>query len=237
MIYAHYNKLGKVTEHVFFTLEKFTEAAVDILFVSSSPINRALDKDKLHGLVKKIIVVPNIGYDFHQWKCGIEDSTSIIGDYDKLILLNSSVIGPIFDLTQFLCRLDNLDKDLAGITSSHEGIYHLQSYCLYFSKSLFTHHYFKRYWRKLKPVADRDQVIVQYEVNLARHFIDRNFSVGAFREAEDNKNPTIVYPGKLLSEGVPFVKIQLLRDNPANLALDKYIGKLKTLYKPSLIFD
>ena len=62
--------------------------------------------------------------------------------------MNSSVIGPLFNYSTFLKALDDVGKDLVGITSSNEVCYHLQSYFLCFSRNLFLSEHFEKYWKE-----------------------------------------------------------------------------------------
>ena len=227
MVYAHYNPDCTVSEHVLYTLEESFKAGVETLFVTTSPITSKNDRKKLSAHVLGILQVDNIGYDFYAWKIGIDSRKEILHKYDRLILMNSSVIGPLFNYSTFLNHLDGIGKDLVGITSSNEICYHIQSYFLYFSRDLFLSEHFEEYWKKFVPVADRQQTIFLY---------DLGYSIGAYWESTDCNNPTMKYPHLLLEKKVPFIKIQLLRDNPANIDLSDIRELLKNIYDIPVVF-
>lgn len=236
MVYAHFNPGGRVSEHVFYTLRQGQDAGIDIIFATTSPVSNQGDRQQLLRCVKDIQQVDNIGYDFFAWREGLRKWHGEFHNYDSLILMNSSVIGPITGFSNFLDGLDAHDKDLMGATSSTEGVYHLQSYFLCFSKNCFTSPLFARYWASLRPLASRDRNIVNYELGLAHYFSECGFSVGAYIEQADGSNPTILHPLLLLENGVPFVKIELLRDNPGRIDLAPLRAALSSRYAIALEF-
>ena len=157
-------------------------------------------------------------------------------EIDELILLNSSVIGPIFPLDEAFNRMAPSSCDFWGMTESFESNYHLQSYFLCFRKKMIYSELFKRYWTDMAPLAGRQEVINRYELKLTGYFREHGFESGSLIKSMDirllclknlslifkkKKNPTLYYADQLLQLRMPFVKIQLLRDNPFNLQLDK----------------
>lgn len=214
LLYAHFNKNNAIAGYVMYMIKNFRDACIDIIFLSDSEVSDAMAKKNLSQYVNEFVLVPNIGYDFYTWKIGIAQFWDIFPRYDKLILLNSSVLGPMFKLKRFLNALDYLNKDLVGATENHEKQYHLQSYFLYFSHKLFRSPCFKTYWDNLAPVNDREEVINRYEVKMTQYFLDNGYSTGSYYKQHGNRNPTLNQPYDLLLKKMPFIKIQLLRENP-----------------------
>jgi rhamnosyltransferase len=219
LLYAHFNKKNSISDYVIYTIKEFRAIGVDIIFLSTSKLSDAKAKKDLSQYIDELVLVPNIGYDFYAWKIGITKFWDIIRKYDKLILLNSSVLGPMFNLGRFLSALDYLNKDLIGATENREKQYHIQSYFLYFSYTLFNSTCFKTYWDNLYPLNDRELTINNYEVKLTQYFMDNGYSTESYYKQHEDTNPTLHHPYGLLIKRVPFIKIQLLRDNPYNKRL------------------
>lgn len=231
LLYAHYNKNDAIADYVMYMIKKLQDVGIDIIFLSSSDVRDATAKKRLSQYVNEFILVPNIGYDFYLWKIGISEFWDIFPRYNKLILLNSSVLGPMFRFNKFLNALDYLKKDLVGATDNYEKQYHLQSYFLYFSHNLFSSPIFKTYWENLAAVNDREEVINRYEVKMTQYFLDNGYSTGSYYKQHKNRNPTLNQPYDLLLKKMPFIKIQLLRENPynRNLFLIKLLLQIKRI--------
>ena len=214
LLYAHYNQNNTIADYVMHMLKKLRNVCIDIIFLSSSEVSDPTVRKNLSQYANEFVLVPNIGYDFYLWKTGIAEFRNVFPRYNKLILLNSSVVGPMFRLDKFLNALDSLNKDLVGATENYEKQYHLQSYFLYFSHKLFNSSSFKRYWESLTAVNDREEVINRYEVKMTQYFLDNGYSAGSYYKQLGNRNPTLNQPYDLLLKKMPFIKIQLLRENP-----------------------
>ncbi|RKX93226.1 MAG: hypothetical protein DRP84_08785 [Spirochaetes bacterium] len=224
-VYAHYNSENKIAPYVLYCLDKMREEGIRILFVSASRLS-LINESRLSNVVEKIIYVPNIGCDFYMWEAGIEYLSNKILEIDSLILLNSSVLGPIFSLQDFFKKMDIKNLDFWGISDSYEIRYHVQSYFLVFNRKVINSEVFRDYWSNLVPLH-KDDVIRIYEVQLSKYFNERGFTSDVYYHARDKSNPTLCHPIEMFKAKVPFVKIQLLRDNPCKIKLEEIVNYIK----------
>jgi len=230
-IYAHYDVNGSIQEYVLYCLKQLRPLASKIVFVTTAAL-QVSEKAKLKSVADEILEIENKGYDFYSWKTGILSQQRQNGELDELILLNSSVIGPLFPLEEAFAKMDQSSCDLWGMTESFEFCHHVQSYFLCFKRNVLKSPAFEKYWQDLKPFPERQEVINRYELPLAMHFKKQGFRVGSYIKGwkirllflkklrlnfKRNANPTIFYPVQLLQLRMPFVKIQVLRDNPFEL--------------------
>ena len=233
LIYAHYDQDGVVRRYVESGLAAMRPAVSEIVFVTTAKL-AGFEKDKLRPLADRWMEIDNIGYDFFSWRTGIVSAADHLADYDELVLMNSSVVGPVFPPAGVFGNMRRSAADFWGMTESLEITPHLQSYFLVFRKRLLGDPAFLDYWRGLRPLANRQDVIDQYELKLTRHFAERGFRPDSYVKMADIRrnnfkywfggfrprcNPTMLYPLELLKLKMPFVKIQMLRDNPHRIDL------------------
>ena len=96
VIYAYYEKKGKVYDYVYKMLEELRLYSDYIVFVSNVFLQEN-DKININKVVDHCIERDNIGYDITAYKTGIEYiGYDNILKYDECILVNSSLFGPIF---------------------------------------------------------------------------------------------------------------------------------------------
>jgi lipopolysaccharide biosynthesis protein len=149
-----------------------------------------------------------------------------LADVDELVLLNSSVVGPVFPLQPIVQQMSSDACDFWGMTDNTEFGWHLQSYFLVFKRKLLESPDFGEFWRGIEPNQSKQQIIESYEVGLSKYLLERGFRGRAFAAADTwasplkrwwmrrrkRTNATLWYPLELLNVGMPFVKVALLKD-------------------------
>ena len=152
---------------------------------------------------------------------------------DELVLANSSVFGPIYPLAPIFEQMAERDCDFWGMTDSFEIRWHVQSYFLVIKRRALQSSAFSQFFDAVLPYRDKDQVIRSYELGLTRFLREHGLKPDAFvpmaswlrsplRRAHvcaKRRNATLYYPLQLISAGMPLVKVQLLRDNPARVSV------------------
>ena len=98
--------------------------------------------------------------DFGSWKVGLTFIETKSASY--LVLTNDSVIGPTLGINKIIKNMQKSD-DFWGITSSGDGKnFHLQSYFLVFRNKCFTHGTFEKFFRNVKRVRTKSQLVKKY---------------------------------------------------------------------------
>src|SRR5262249_12637577 len=128
-VYVHYDRHGVVHDYVIEQLRQLAVANFRITFVSNAP---KLNKDGLSAVLphcRLAIIRRNVGFDFGAYKDGITSIGDIVA-CDRLLLMNDSVYGPFWPISEFLDKADPANADFWGITDSWDTHYHVQSYFL-----------------------------------------------------------------------------------------------------------
>lgn len=241
LIYAHYSPSNTIEPYVVACLKAWAALDVPVVFVSTNPDLPQRDIEAVLPHVRTLVLRENVGYDFGSYKTGLELATDR-ESFDYVLLLNSSVYGPVAPLAPFLQLAEQSQYDLTGATDSYEIAYHAQSYFFSMRRDFVRSPFFKRYWKHLPLVSDRRLVIDLFELGYTREALAAGHSVGAVydcwslmqRELHadcapvdrkawlthwllQRKNPTLILWPTLVRElAFPFIKIELIRDNPFN---------------------
>ncbi len=235
VIFAHYDAQDEIKRFIVHSLRALHEACERVVFVSNAQLPPA-ELDKIRPFCAEIELRENVGFDFGMWRHAIERVD--LEAWDELLLTNSSVFGPVLPLGPVLDRMAEEPCDAWGMTENVEIAWHLQSYFLAFRRPVLTSPLFKKFWASVLPFRDKEQVIRSYEVGLSRLLLDYGFRLRAFAPTQSLEipgssklfnalgeslwarmrsrrvNPTCGYPLPLLRAGMPFVKAEVLRDNP-----------------------
>lgn len=236
-LFAHYDRNAIVDDYVVYYLKQLHDANFETIVISTSERLCPDGLESARPFCREIVVRKNIGYDFGSWKVGLERAGDLSA-YECLLLANDSVYGPLFSLPELLETMRRRDLDACGATDSWQLAYHLQSYFLLFQPSVFLSKCFARYWANLPYYRFKQTVIWNCELGFSRCLARARFRLGALVEydalrrrhsaavenAENSHftripvNPTHHLWQPLISEcRFPFVKVELLRDNPKQL--------------------
>ncbi|CAD5993351.1 conserved protein of unknown function [Agreia sp. COWG] len=163
-----------------------------------------------------IVTKPNVGYDFGSWATALHLYPHI-AEARHVILCNDSLLGPFASLAPMIHDFENSWSDVWGATDTTEFTPHLQSYLLGFTGGVLRHPAVLSFWRHIRDIADKDAIVVRYEIGLSRLLEREGFvSVPWFRSEDivpEGGNPTTIGGSRLLEAGFPFVK-RILMDNP-----------------------
>lgn len=233
-LFAHYDRDGILDDHVVHYLEQLHGLGYEIILISTSENLRDDSIASALPFCRSIIVRENVGFDFSSWKVGF-DFVGTLSTYDRLVLANDSVYGPVRDLRDVFARMESRNLDLWGITDSYEFRYHLQSYFLVFSKTTFESRPFQRFWSKLPYHKFKISLVRECEIGLSERLLKAGFHLGALCEYAriKSEHPRLVTQAEKISDvnkpansslalwrllvedyGCPFLKVMLLRDNP-----------------------
>jgi rhamnosyltransferase len=236
-LFAHFDKDNIIDEYVVHYIKNLFSLKIDIIFISNCKFLKDKEIEKIKPYCKKIIIRKGRARDFGSWKIGISVLGEDIKNYDYLILANDSVYGPLNNnLKNILSFFENSQYDGFGITDSYEVKYHLQSYFLIFKKNIITSKVFNNFWQNFYFFNRKRTIIEKYEIGLSQKLIKHGFKLGAYYDywgliksineshpyysliVNNFVNPTHFLWDKLIKKGCPFIKIELLRDNPSKIS-------------------
>ncbi len=264
-IFAHFDRDDRVDPYVLKYLAELRTVCQQVIFVSTSKLGET-EQAKLTGLAERIILKPNVGYDFASWQSGL--AAVQLEHCTELVICNDSCYGPLAPLTsvfeRMARRMTSEPCDFWGMTSNNQGHWHLQSYFMVFRRAVIQSEAFANFWKEVGPRPTKIDVINDFEIGLstklmaagfhpatvfqwrfmsrimfathymralAIHFI---FYLWVLTFPQSYKAKKLRADGyyfmrikqlhqvnllhhlwrEVLASGVPFVKIELLRDNP-----------------------
>lgn len=230
-IFAHFDAQNEVKRYVTHYLAALRPEVDAITFVSTSPLPES-ERDKLAPHCAEVLLKDNVGLDFGMWKHALERVD--VGAWDEIVLTNSSVFGPLSPLSDAFHTMEHEMLDFWGMTDSSDMSWHLQSYFLVFRRRVLASEAWRAFWSAFLPYKNKRQIVRCYEIGLSLWLTENDFrgralvpqaSLAAYRfprglwPKKPTQNPTIVYTAELIERGMPFVKVELLRDNPAEVRL------------------
>lgn len=235
--YAHFDGKGQVRPFVLHSLQMIRPCCADLVFVSNSPLTDQ-DQALLAASATHIIVNNNTGYDFYMWKLGLESVDLSL--YDEVILMNSSVFGPLFAMEPVFSAMAAVACDFWGITECFQMQPHIQSYFLVFRKAMLRSEAFRLFWNGVLPYTNKLQVIQSYEVGLTQWFVESGFRAGVYccfeqiglqcrnagKRLRKKDNTSVKFALELLQAGSPFLKRDAVRNRKVDLQqVDQYLEK------------
>lgn len=263
-IFSHFDANNIIDPYVIFYLKELANNGCNIIFVTTSATLSLSERNKIAPYCEKIIIRQNRGRDFGAFKCGIH-AIDNIAQYEKVILANDSVYGPLYDLKEILHYGDNHTLDIWGASDSLQDSYHIQSYFVIFGNSVVKNPAFLQFFEKVYYLGHRQNIINRYEIGMSKYFLKKGFKLGALCNYSSIKKDLITIPNlqnkldtqtkKLLKKSChlnathffwniiisdyrfPFIKRELLLYNPECLNISdwKDVLKANTHFNPDLI--
>ncbi|MSP25896.1 MAG: hypothetical protein EXR75_12200 [Myxococcales bacterium] len=231
-IFAHYDGDGDVKRYILEHMKALAVHCERVVFVSTGELG-ANALAKAAEVADEVLCRPNVGFDFGSWKSVLDRID--LSAWDEVVLTNSSVFGPIGDgLDKAFARMEGEAVDFWGMTDNFEIQWHLQSYFLVFRRTALASEAFRQFWASVLPYKNKNQIIRSYEVGMTNFLQESGLRCSALVPAQSmfpggllsslykkrwRRNPTCFNPERLFELGMPYVKVELLRDNPLEIRL------------------
>lgn len=218
LIYFFYDKAGVVDDYIVYMLQKMKPNVKDIIFVSNGKMTEDSVK-KVEPLVNHIIQRKNEGMDVMAYKAAIDYAGyEKIREYDELIMMNFTIMGPVTSLEEMFETMDAKDVDYWGLTLFHgcdgdpfgsncEYGYlpmHIQSHFITVRKSLLNTDDFVDYWESRPEIKYYSEAIGKHEAVFTKHFADKGYKWDVYSDTRDCMDytdlPIISMPVKLIRD-------------------------------------
>ncbi|WP_179972103.1 rhamnan synthesis F family protein [Streptococcus thermophilus] len=222
LVYVIFESESRLQEYKLRFLQALAPLVDDVIVV----VNGQLHDDDINTLEAygKVLTRDNKGYDTAAFREGIfAFGKDKLKDYDQLLLVNDTNIGPMRDLSQVFQEMAGKQLDFWGISFgeeqedvTRENPYgyipkHLQSYFLVIEKLMLNDDAFYEYWTHLTDTDSRDKAIGRHETRFTKHFADLGYRFDAVvQEYEDSA--MYIHPLKMLKAGSPLVKYTALKN-------------------------
>ncbi|MBX9660050.1 MAG: rhamnan synthesis F family protein [Nitrospiraceae bacterium] len=221
--YVTYSANGRIHDHTVRQLRALRQAGLKVvLIVVTDGLTESLAPvaDFVDGLLLRI----NHGWDFAAW------ATALAAFPDAwaarlLILTNDSLCGPTSQdsLAAVLNRIRASDRDLVALCDSYQAKHHLMSFFTAMTRSGLRHPRVRAFWNGIRSNQDKQVVINEYEIRSIERWKEDGVTIDVLFPAEVADpatlppNPTLHGWQDLLARGFPFIKAQLLREQPHNI--------------------
>lgn len=223
-LFAHYHPLRLVGDHVLIYLKALRDAGFRTIVSSTSPISDE-DRQRMLQYCEQVHERDNIGTDLGSWADAWRRHEG--PEPDLVLLTNDSVYGPLGDLGAFIETLLSHPADFYGAVKNIDSAPHLQSWFVLLRPTAFNARAFRgRMENPPSAAMTKWQIIDHYEVGLTQDLVAEGLSYHAAYDPDSAGQIARSFPmcstlviWKCLVEifGIPFMKVELLRNNPNEL--------------------
>lgn len=221
-IYVTYNKEHKVKEYMGYMLKAIRKSVTSLYVVCNYP--EIVDGyEYIRPYTDAVFHRENNGYDAGAYKdmlCTLL-GWDVVCEYDELILMNDSFLGPFWDLTGYFAMMKDEKWDFWGMTKQPAGMLwslnykfepHIQSYFLVCSKRVVQSVQFRNFWKDYIPPESFEETIVEFEIALSKCLENSGFASRSLTEIkeiafEGGGVAFLEHPFELIKDaGFPFLK-------------------------------
>ena len=215
-IYFFYDKNGIVDKYVPYFLNDLKKNCSEILIVCNGDVS--IGGKQLLENYGKVMIRENEGFDVWAYKTALKSyGWRRLEEYDEIILLNSTIMGPIYPLKDTFNQMDKKDLDFWGMTEYFKFpidpsgccIYgyipdHIQSHFIACRKSLVSSKEFQDYWDNMPMINNYWEAVGKHEMIFTKYFADKGYKWATSVEMEDlrefNGYPLMMCPTKLIEQ-------------------------------------
>lgn len=213
-LFVAYAADGRLFGHTIRYCRSLRQAGMRLLLVviTDRPDLACLDPGR--EAADAVLVRENSGYDFAAWAEALR-LVPEVWDAPEIWFANDSVYHSPRLLPAMLDRARASRADVVALTASEEVSPHFQSYFFGLKAPPDRRAGARAFWGEVRALADKLQVIRDYEVRQKSVLEAAGLSVDVlYPMAPGQKNHLHESWRTLLGAGFPFVKVELLRDNP-----------------------
>ena len=183
-IFVFYDKDGIVDEYIPYLLDDLIKNFQEFLIVCNGSVNEE-GKKIFQKYTSHILIRKNVGFDIWGYKAGIEYfGWNKLEEFDELVLMNDTVMGPIYPFAEMFSEMETRSLDFWGITRHYrieenpfncECGYlpeHIQSYFVAVRSKMLKSKDFKNYWTNLPQIETYKQAVGLHEAVFTKYFAE-----------------------------------------------------------------
>ncbi|WP_188112739.1 rhamnan synthesis F family protein [Mycobacterium simiae] len=184
ILFAHFDAQGIVDPYVVYYLKALHGLGATIVFVSGAPNLTPGSVDAIRDYCAGIYTRETLSLDFGSWHlawCIMRQHGWSLNQFDRFVIANDSVFGPLFPLGEMWGTFRG--ADMYGASESTQQQPHLQSYFLAWDLNRRTRPFLNDFWDDFQYVVDKLLLIRQYEVGISARARDSGLSLKPFASA------------------------------------------------------
>ena len=237
-LFAAYEKSGVVGESLLWYLKSLSKSG-DIVLVADSDMDSE-QVQKLRQYCIHVKAARHEEYDFGSYKRAYVWAAENldISSYDYLYLVNDSVYGPLYDLDEYLLRMEAMSVPAFSLVMNpHRRHPHMQSWFIGTDRTVFLQEWFAYFLTSVKKEVNKNDICVIYETGFTELVTAKGISYKGLYEVSGKKIYNSVK--ELYKSGLPFVKkAAFTRHNGSLGAQLKYvISHLNQEVRNSILSD
>ena len=215
-IFVFYDKDGIVDEYIPYLLDDLIKNFQEFLIVCNGSVNEE-GKKIFQKYTSHILIRKNVGFDIWGYKAGIEYfGWNKLEEFDELVLMNDTVMGPIYPFAEMFSEMETRSLDFWGITRHYkvnENPYnckygylpeHIQSYFIAVRNKMLMSDPFIDYWSKLPTLETYEQAVGMHEAVFTKYFSDLGYKWDTYVDTNDMKErhcqPLMAFPRELIEK-------------------------------------
>lgn len=198
LIFFFYDKNGIVDDYIPYMLSDMTKNVTETFVVCNGLLTEE-GRKKFEPFTEHIFVRENVGFDVWAYKEAMEQyGWEKLADYDEIILMNYTMMGPVYPFAEMFAKMDRKDVDFWGITqffkteddpfgTMPDGYIpdHIQSHFIAVRRSLSTSKEFHDYWDQMPMITGYLDSVTRHESYFTKHFEEAGFKWSVYVDAED----------------------------------------------------
>ena len=209
--FVSYAPGSEMPPHSLFHARAWAGAGFHVVIVLNTSDFQASPNLQELAFASGILIRENKGYDFGAWASALGQIPAV-RTASVVTLANDSMYGPLDTFDRMVDRVREMDADVIGATESLEFGRHFQSFLLFFKPRALNSGAFWKFWAGVRA-GGRIIAVYRYELSLLRAMERAGLRCTALFPSSDRRNPTLTRWRSLIDEGLPYLKIALLRDN------------------------
>ncbi len=198
LIFFFYDKAGVVDAYIPYLLDDLKKNVTEIEIVVNGALNEEGRKTFL-SYTDRLVVRENKGFDVWAYKTGMEQfGWDGLCAFDEIILMNFTMMGPVYPFAEMFDEMAERDLDFWGITQFYRADFdpfgtmpegyvpdHIQSHFIAVRRSMFTSESFHDYWDHMPMITGYLDSISNHEAKFTKYFESKGFSWAVYCDAED----------------------------------------------------
>lgn len=216
IIYFFYDKDGIVDSYIPYILENLQNPDSDFCIVCNGVVSPE-GRQVFSHFSDTILVRENTGFDVWAYKAAFDHyGWQKLCEYDEIIMMNHTIMGPVYPFHEMFSEMDHQDLDFWGITKHHRqpdnpldlsyGYMpeHIQSHFIAVRRSMVENHHFQEYWDNRPQIHTYLDAVSKHEAIFTKHFSDLGFLWSVYADTTDMNGfcfyPLLEFPVKMIQE-------------------------------------
>lgn len=237
-IYFYYDPEGIVDDYILDVIRAMKENCLELVVVCNGKLTQSGRDSLISAGATTVLKRKNVGFDVWAYKYALEKiGWRKLVHLDEVILMNFTIMGPIYPLSEMFSVMDEKKVDFWGLTIHHGEPYdpwgtmpqgvipkHLQSHFIAIRKRLLCHKSFREYWDNMRMINSYTEAIAFHEAIFTQTFAKKGFRWKSYVKTDDLASTTS-YP-------LMFMPIEVLKNRRCPffkrkaffLAQEEYLG-------------